>query len=419
MQKNDGEAVNEINSLLFLPNFYRDWRGQVKLARKLWQRALDLLPIDGFHFDRPIVIFQSDDWGRVGLRDQAGLEQLHSAGLSLGERPYDYYTLETVEDLAALQSLLKKHRDSVGRNPCLGMNFILENLDFSKMSVGGWRQIRLLSLADGFPEGWMRPGLTDAYRDGITERVFHPALHGTTHFSRRAVERSLDAEGDRAKLLRTLWQAGTPYIHWRMPWIGYEYWDPEELEDHRFLSDELQCELIGHTVGLFAKLFSRLPGSACAPGYRANDDTHRIWSQHGIHVAQNGPGGVIPPHFDRNNILQLFRSVEFEPATTPEFSLEDCLRKVEICLEKKVPAVVSLHSINFHSTIRDFRSETLKLLDEFLTGLESEHADLLYLHDEELRALVQSGKLEAGQGQVRVGVSKRKFTIAEMRRMAG
>ena len=26
------------------------------------------------------------------------------------------------------------------------------------------------------------------------------------------------------------------------------------------------------------------------PGYRANDDTHRAWAQHGIRVAQNGPG---------------------------------------------------------------------------------------------------------------------------------
>ena len=53
----------------------------MNLARKLWQRGRDLLPVAGFHFDRPLVLLQSDDWGRVGLRDQAGLEQLRSAGL--------------------------------------------------------------------------------------------------------------------------------------------------------------------------------------------------------------------------------------------------------------------------------------------------------------------------------------------------
>ena len=170
------------------------------------------------------------------------------------------------------------------------MNFILANLDFAKMSAEGFRQIHLLPLAEGLPLGWTRAGRMEALRDGIADGVFYPALHGTTHFCRSAVERNLNVEGERANLLRTLWRAGTPYIHWRMPWIGYEYWDPEQPEDERFLPAEKQTELIGQTVGAFAKLFSTLPRSACAPGYRANDDTHRAWARHGIRVAQNGPG---------------------------------------------------------------------------------------------------------------------------------
>jgi len=388
----------------------------VTWARKLWQRATDLLPIDGFHFDRPLVLFQSDDWGRVGLRDREGLERLRSTGLTLGERPYDYYTLETAEDLAALSAALKRHRDSNGHHPCVQMNFILANLDFSQMSVNGWRQIRLLPIAEGLPEGWVRPGLFEAYRQGIADGVFHPAMHGTTHFCGSAVERNSEMEGERSGLLRMLWQAGTPYIYWRMPWIGYEYWDPEKPEEERFLPFELQRELIGHTMGSFARMFSSLPRSACAPGYRANDDTHRVWAQHGIRVAQNGPGGFIPPHFDRNDILQLSRTVEFEPATGTNFSVDECLQQAESCFERGVPAVVSVHSINFHSTVKDFRGRSLRALDEFLTGLESKHPDLLYLHDEELYEFVQSGSYESGQGSTRVNVSKKKFTKAQARK---
>ena len=170
-----------------------------------------------------------------------------------------------------------------------------------------------------------------------------------------AVRRSSATQAEEASAraaLRTLWEAGTPYIHWRMPWIGYEYWDPESPEDERFLGPDAQAEMIGQTVGAFAKLFASLPRSACAPGYRANDDTHRAWAQHGIHVAQNGPGTVFPPHFDRYNVLHLSRTVEFEPATDPAFSVEACLRQAEICFERGIPAIVSLHSINFHSTVR-------------------------------------------------------------------
>src|SRR5579864_9313090 len=74
--------------------------------RKAWQRGRDLLPVSGFHFDRPIVLLQSDDWGRVGLRDQEGLEELQAAGLTLGDRPYDFYTLETAENLSRLADVV-------------------------------------------------------------------------------------------------------------------------------------------------------------------------------------------------------------------------------------------------------------------------------------------------------------------------
>src|SRR4030081_2147056 len=123
-------------------------------ARKVWQRSMDLFPIQGFHFDRPIVVFQSDDWGRVGVRDQRGLEQLRAAGLNLGERPYDLYSLETAEDLAALRGVLNRHRDSVGRSACIEMNFIVANLNFAPMEADDFRRIHLLPLSDGLPREW-------------------------------------------------------------------------------------------------------------------------------------------------------------------------------------------------------------------------------------------------------------------------
>jgi len=388
----------------------------VTFAGKLWQRGRDLFPVAEFHFDRPLVLLQSDDWGRVGLRDQPGLEQLRSAGLELGERPSDFYTLETAEDLTSLGATLKRHRDSGGRHPCVEMNFILANLDFAKMSAEGFRQIQLLSLAEGLPLGWTRAWSLEALRDGIAGGVFYPALHGTTHFCRSAVERNLSLEGERANVLRTLWQAGTPYIHWRMPWIGYEYWDPEQPEDERFLPAEKQTELIGETVGSFAQLFITLPRSACAPGYRANDDTHRAWARHGIRIAQNGPGVFAPPHFDRYDLLHLSRTVEFEPATDPAFSNGACLQQAESCFARGIPAIVSVHSINFHSTVKDFRSRTLPLLDEFLTVLESRHADLLYLHDEDLRELVLRGSYKTVEGSAKVNVIRKNVRKARLAR---
>jgi hypothetical protein len=330
--------------------------------------------------------------------------------VNLGERSYDFYSLETAEDVAAMVLLLQRHRDSAGRPACLGMNFIVANVDFAKVRATNFREIRLRTLAEGLPDGWNRPGLFGAYREGISAGVLSPALHGMTHFCRPAVERHLRDSGERGVLLRNLWKAGVPYIHWRMPWVGFEYWDAEQAGREAFLNASVQENLIDSALENFTRFFSKTPRSACAPGYRANEDTHRAWAKRGIQVAQNGPGSAMPPHFDENGMLQLYRSIDFEPAAGQEFSVDACLRAAGDCFARGLPAIISVHSINFHSTLKDFRSRTLSLLDEFLAALQAKHPDLLYVRDEDLCDLVDKGKFQSTQSEVRVPVTKQKFS---------
>lgn len=376
---------------------------------KLLRRVRALLPDNGYVFNRPLLLLQSDDWGRVGLRDRATLDQLRSSGLTLGERPYDVYSLECVEDVSGLTRLLKEHRDCTGRLACITMNFVMANLDFAKVAADGYRRVHLRPLSEGFPEGWLRLGLFDAYREGMKAGIFSPALHGETHFCRPAIERELGRESERSELIRVLWRAGIPYIHWRMPWVGYEYWDPEQASRLRFLSATEQKRTIGAAVGHFAKLFSAMPQSACAPGYRANEDTHAAWAQFGIRVAQNGPGSGRAPHLDSFGVLHLYRTLDFEPALQDDLSIEEKVQAVSACFAKRIPAIVSIHSINFHSAIRDFRSRTLELLDQFLSTVEARHPDLLYVHDRDVWDLVQSGCYKHEAVTVNVEVAKRPF----------
>lgn len=157
----------------------------------------------GLSFSRPLVALQSDDWGRVGVRDREGYDYLRSHGLRLGERAYDLYSLETAEDVAAVSSLLGRHRDSTGRPPCLVMNVCTANLDFKKMRDGGFKSIEAIALSKGLPGSWSRPGLFEAYSAGIDRGVFYPALHGTTHCSLVAVENALAQEGSQGGVAAT------------------------------------------------------------------------------------------------------------------------------------------------------------------------------------------------------------------------
>lgn len=351
----------------------------------------------GYRFDRPLLLIHSDDWGRVGVRDWDAFDQLCAAGIPLGNNPYDFYSLETAEDVGALQELLVRHRDSAGRCARVVMNFVTANLDFPQMAEANFRQVFLRSLQDGFPGGWKRPGLIESYRSGIALGVFHPGLHGTSHFCPSAVNRALADNGKRAELLTTLWRAETPYIFHLMPWIGYEYWDGELPPDDRQLDAAKQMELIRMGYENFVRLFGSAPASACAPGYRSDRNTRRAWRAAGINVAQNGPGRLRLPSFSEEGVLNLYRNINFEPATDKKFSVEGALRAAGQCFERGAPAIVSMHSINLHSTLKNYRASTLNCLDRFLTALENAYPDLLYVHDAELFEMVTGGGFDGHQ----------------------
>ncbi|MGC2245824.1 MAG: hypothetical protein WA609_04410, partial [Terriglobales bacterium] len=302
------------------------------------------------------------------------------------------------------RDVLGKHRDSVGRNPSLCMNFIMANVDFGRGLTAGEKEIPLVPLTDGLPDQWRRPYLFEAYRQGIADGVFYPALHGLTHFCAKAVRRELDADGEHADLIRRLWRAQTPYIYWRMPWIGYEYWDREMERDRRFLSLDEQRSVISHAAGIFRAFFATAPFSACAPGYRANSDARAAWFDSGIRVSQNGPDRRAP-HVDGRGMLHTFRTVEMEPAIA-HVDLKRLMEDVAECFNRGLPAVVSIHSINFHSTIRDFRAPTLALLGEFLTALEKKWPTLLYLNDADLFQIASEGFYFAQGTRVEVGAAK-------------
>jgi len=242
--------------------------------------------------------------------------------------------------------------------------------------------------------------------------LLSPALHGTTHFCQRAVAHALTSDGARGKLLRALWKAETPYIHWRMPWVGYEYWDPERAPVDRFIPEVDQERWIGWAAQAYRQFFEDNPVSACAPGYRADSTTHRLWKGHGIRVAQNGSGTMRAPHFDERGLFHTYRSLDFEPALSPELDWEDCVRKAATWLDRGMPLIVSTHSINFHSTLAPYRQKTLPMLRDFLSGLAKRYPDLVYVNTRQLLEMVETGSYETGSGRVAVAVTGMRKGVA-------
>src|SRR5438094_675425 len=105
------------------------------LGKRLWNGAESDTGPSYFFVDRPLVILHSDDWGRVGVRDREGYEALRQNGVQLGQHPYDFYTLETADDLTSLMEMLHRHKDSVNRTPHMVMNVLLADLDCARLDA--------------------------------------------------------------------------------------------------------------------------------------------------------------------------------------------------------------------------------------------------------------------------------------------
>jgi hypothetical protein len=273
------------------------------------------------------------------------------------------------------------------------------------MKARGYAGIETLPLSEGLPGSWSRRGLLEAYREGVQRGVFYPAMHGLTHFCPVAVANALEKGGERADLLRLFWEAETPYVYWRMPWVGYEYWNPQKPRAG-FLPADIQRVQIGEARTCFIAMFGTAPVSACAPGYFANHQTHRIWAEMGIRIAQNGAGrGLNAPYFDEAGILHLYRTIDLEPSQR-ELEVDKYLQIAGNSFARGLPFIISTHSINFHSTLKDFRTSTLAALDSLLTALESRYPDLLYVHDQDLHAIVTEGAFQSRDTSITVSARR-------------
>jgi hypothetical protein len=121
-------------------------------------------------------------------------------------------------------------------------------------------------------------------------------------------------------------------------------------------------------------------------------------------VAESGTGnGLRPPHIDEFGILHVYRTIDFEPSQR-ELELDKHLEIARTCFARGLPLIISAHSINFHSTLKDFRSPTIAALDQLLTALEQHHPQLLYVQDEDLYEIVTSGAFRSRAVKVPVTV---------------
>ena len=105
-------------------------------------------------------------------------------------------------------------------------------------------------------------------------------------------------------------------------------------------------------------------------------------------------------------MVHLHRVIDFEPARK-EMEIEKYLEVARVCFTSGLPFVISMQSINFHSSIKDFRTPSLSALDALLTALESKYPELLYVNDSDVYSIVNEGAFRNRNEKISILVTHR------------
>lgn len=313
----------------------------------------------------PVLIFESDDWG---LDRRASSERLKAFG-EPGQRADE--DMETAEDLRRLFDVLDGHRDVTGRPAVFTANVIVANPDHEAIARDRYEVYHEIPISS-------REDLCAAWREGVERGVFCAELHGRRHFSveewladlKRDVPgaRQLSSErrhGGLSLLKGEGWRYHTEYLSWR---TGIE-------PDYRALATELKDSL-----DIIERLSGRRPISTIGPHYIFSARTEIAWRAAGLRFIQGGNHHVLrgADGVERtvlhalgerspSGLLYLNRRIKFEPR--PERAhqgLTQALSGIRICFERKIPALVDTHRINYTGL---YREGGLRDLGELLEAL--------------------------------------------------
>lgn len=296
---------------------------------------------------RPVVIFESDDWG-AGPLEQAGA-------------------------LAELRKLLATYKDQQGRHPVMTLGVVLAIADTAKM--------REENLEIYHSQSLVQPLFADIRNQmalGLKEGVFDLQLHGSEHYWPESIMRASKSIPEVSEWLRS---KNLPLTEELPSHLQARWTDASVLPSQSLPASAIEKAVL-EEVKLFKECFTVQPKVAVATTFIWNRDVEQAWARQGIEVIvtpgsrytlrdeEGKPGGVDKQIYmaDQSDSGQIYmvRDIYFEPVRghLPEKLVADVKKNTNLGRA----SLVEIHRINF---IRDsrFGTNSLKVLAEGLDEL--------------------------------------------------
>jgi len=332
-------------------------------------RALLREPI----FKRPVLIFESDDWG-PGPPDHA--DALHS-----------------------IAATLRGFTDSDGHHPIMTLGVILATPDGAATTSDARAELTL--------QDPRLAGIVEAMQAGVRSGVFQLQLHGRSHYWPEALAKASESTPEVAS-----WRSGQRA--WRtedLPAGLQSRWAPEIGAE----SFEIPAEAARAAAEAEARLFGECLGATASVAVPTtfvwNPDVEAGWAAAGIRAivtpgryyrrrgqfADPGKAPMITNGMRSERVLYLVRDRYFEPFKG--HSAADGLIALAANTALGRPTLLETHRINFLEPA--LRDKSLAAIRDLLRAALERHRNLRFLSTVELVDAIERSSPELFDGSLR------------------
>lgn len=350
----------------------------------------------------PSVLLQSDDWGFFGSSPNfQWCDELlsHVKQNDPGwQRSLCASTVETVESVERLFSVLSDIKDTSGRNPIMQCGVVVGFPDYVRMKSEKFVVYRDRFLPES-PPGWPEwRSVLPIMRNAMKEGLFFPFYHGRSHFAVEQWRRSLLAAHPLSMKAFNCNVVLPSFVR-----------EGEYGKRHLPMPTETW---ISNGISAFKELFGISPFSTVSPVYRWTDHEELAFSKVGIRFVQgknlqvpwmNIPRRIIGKGLailglkdsgryyeirtgdcNRTGLRYITRNVHFEPLLDGEGCVDKAVSAAMKAWKKEEPAIISTHRFNYCHLDKRLANKSLALLYLFLSKLINSVSRLLFLSDQAL-----------------------------------
>lgn len=349
----------------------------------------------GKKIQKRIIVFESDDWGSIRMPSKQTYDYLLKQGIPVDKNAYEKNdSLESETDITCLFDVLMKYRDKNGNHPIITANTVMSNPDFDKIKADNFTTYHYELFFDTYERYYAnKKQMIKLWKDGIKEQIFIPQFHGREHYK---VDKWLDSlrTGDKQDLY--YFDLGiVGLISHITHKIGSDYL--VVLNSKETCEIEADNQKLIEGLDLFEKLFSFRSKTFIAPCYTWSPSHEYALKKGGVTHFQGISMQRVPYskskfHYlgMRNNLSQKYtvRNAFFEPSKDRN-AVDNCLNRIENAFFWHVPAVISVHRLNFCGEITEAnRSTNIKLFDSLLKKILKRWPDVEFMSSDQLATLI-------------------------------